>query len=115
VNLSREVIKNVTAYAEFWADYNNDPVIKATQLSFDTALAWTVFPNVQLDVGANFGLNAVTPAIQVYAGASCHQAAPDGATQCDFSQLIPAAGVPSANIATAFAGCSQSLGAAFYR
>jgi Putative MetA-pathway of phenol degradation len=70
VNLSREVIKNVTAYAEFWADYNNDPVVKTTQLSFDTALAWTVFPNVQLDVGANFGLNAVTPAIQVYAGAS---------------------------------------------
>ena len=70
VNLSREVIKNVTAYAEFWADYNDDPVIKTTQLSFDTALAWTVFPNVQLDVGANFGLNAVTPAIQVYAGVS---------------------------------------------
>jgi hypothetical protein len=70
VNLSREVIKNVTAYAEFWADYNDDPVIKTTQLSFDIALAWTVFPNVQLDVGANFGLNAVTPAIQVYAGVS---------------------------------------------
>ena len=70
VNLSREVIKNVTAYAEFWADYNDDPVIKTTQLSFDTALAWTVCPNVQLDVGANFGLNAVTPAIQVYAGVS---------------------------------------------
>jgi hypothetical protein len=70
VTLSREVIKNVTAYAEFWADYNDDPVIKTTQLSFDTALAWTVSPNVQLDVGANFGLNAVTPAIQVYAGVS---------------------------------------------
>ena len=70
VNLSREVIKNVTAYAELWADFNNDPVVKTTQLSFDTALAWTVFPNVQLDVGANFGLNAVTPAIQVYAGLS---------------------------------------------
>ncbi len=38
VNLSREVIKNVTAYAEFWADHNDDPVIKTTQLSFDTAL-----------------------------------------------------------------------------
>ena len=70
VNLSREVIKNVTAYAELWADYNDDPVIKTTQLSFDTALAWTVFPNVQLDVGANFGLNSVTPTIQVYAGLS---------------------------------------------
>jgi hypothetical protein len=53
-----------------WADYSDDPVIKTTQLSFDTALEWTVFPNLQLDVGANFGLNAVTPAIQVYAGVS---------------------------------------------
>jgi hypothetical protein len=70
VNLSREVIKNVTAYVEFWADYNDDPVIKATELSFDTALAWTIFSNVQLDVGANFGLNSVTPAIQIYAGLS---------------------------------------------
>jgi Putative MetA-pathway of phenol degradation len=70
INLSREVIKNVTAYAELWADYNDDPVIMTTQLSFDTALAWTVFPNVQLDVGANFGLNSVTPTIQVYTGLS---------------------------------------------
>jgi hypothetical protein len=70
VNLSREVIKNVTAYVEFWADYNDDPVIKTTQLSVDTALAWTIFSNVQLDVGANFGLNSVTPAIQIYAGLS---------------------------------------------
>jgi hypothetical protein len=70
VNLSREVIKNVTAYVEFWADYNDDPIIKTTQLSFDTALAWTIFSNVQLDVGANFGLNSVTPAIQIYAGLS---------------------------------------------
>jgi hypothetical protein len=70
VNLSREVIKNVTAYVELWADYNDDPVTKTTQLSFDTALAWTVLPNVRLDVGANFGLNSITPAIQVYAGVS---------------------------------------------
>ena len=25
VNLSREVIKNVTAYVELWSDYNDDP------------------------------------------------------------------------------------------
>jgi hypothetical protein len=70
LNLSREVMKNVTAYAELWADHNDDPVIKTTQMSFDTALAWMVLPNVQLDVGANFGLNSVTPALQLYAGLS---------------------------------------------
>ena len=70
VNLSREVIKNVTAYVELWSDYNNDPVVKATQMSFDTAVSWIVIPNVQLDVGANFGLTSATPAVQVYAGLS---------------------------------------------
>jgi hypothetical protein len=70
VNLSREVIKNVTAYVELWSDYNDDPVVKTTQVSFDVALAWVVIPNMQLDVGANFGLNSVTPAVQVYTGLS---------------------------------------------
>jgi hypothetical protein len=70
VNLSREVIKNVTAYVELWADYNDNPVVKATQMSFDTAVAWIVVPNVQLDLGANFGLTSATPAIQIYAGLS---------------------------------------------
>ena len=63
VNLSLEVIKNVTAYVELWADYNDNPVVKTTQLSFDTAVAWIVVPNAQLDVGANFGLTSATPAI----------------------------------------------------
>jgi hypothetical protein len=69
-NLSREVIKNVPAYVELWSDYNNDPIVETTQVSFDTALSWIVFPNVQLDVGANFGLTSVTPAVQVYTGLS---------------------------------------------
>ena len=70
VNLSREVIKNVTAYVELWSDYNADPTQKATLMSFDTAVAWVVVPNVQLDVGGNFGLTSATPAVQVYAGLS---------------------------------------------
>jgi Putative MetA-pathway of phenol degradation len=70
VNLSREVIKSVTTYVELWSDYNDDPVVKTTQVSFDTALAWVIFPNVQLDVGANFGLTTATPAVQVYTGLS---------------------------------------------
>jgi hypothetical protein len=53
-----------------WSDYNDDPVLKTTQLSFDTAVAWMVFPNVQLDAGVNFGLNRATPAIQLYTGIS---------------------------------------------
>jgi hypothetical protein len=70
VNLSREVIKNVTAYVELWSDYNADPTAKATLMSFDTALAWVFLPNVQIDLGANFGLTGATPAVQIYAGLS---------------------------------------------
>jgi hypothetical protein len=70
INLSREVIKNVTAYVELWSDYNDDPVVKTTQMSFDVAVAWVFVPNSQIDFGANFGLNSATPAIQVYTGLS---------------------------------------------
>ncbi len=70
VNLSREVIKNVTAYAELWSDYNADPRQKAILVSADAAIAWTVVPNLQFDIGANIGLTSATPALQVYAGFS---------------------------------------------
>lgn len=70
VNLSREVIKNVTAYVELWSDYNADPAARATLVSADAAIAWVFLPNVQVDVGANFGLTSATPMVQVYAGLS---------------------------------------------
>jgi len=70
VNLSRPIVKDVTLYVELWSDVNNDPTAKVTQYSFDTALAWTIKPNFQLDVGANFGLNRETPAVEVYIGAA---------------------------------------------
>jgi hypothetical protein len=70
VNLSRELIKNVTAYVELWSDYNADPTQKATLVSADVAVAWVFLPNVQADFGANIGLTSATPAIQVFAGLS---------------------------------------------
>jgi len=70
VNLSREVEKNVTLYVEFWSDYNNDPALRTVQYSFDTAIAWAVRPNLQLDFGADFGLNSATPAFQLFVGLS---------------------------------------------
>ncbi|HLX14040.1 MAG TPA: transporter [Bradyrhizobium sp.] len=70
VNLSRPIVKDVTLYVELWSDVNNDPTGRVAQYSFDTALAWTVKPNFQIDVGANFGLNRATPAVQLYVGAA---------------------------------------------
>ena len=70
VNLSHELVKDVTLYGEFWSDYNDDPTQRTTQYSFDTAVTWLVRPNLQLDAGVDFGLNAATPAVQVFAGIS---------------------------------------------
>jgi hypothetical protein len=70
VNLSREVIKNVTAYVELWSDYSADPIKGTTLMSFDAAVAWVFLPSVQIDLGANFGLTSATPVIQVYTGLS---------------------------------------------
>jgi Putative MetA-pathway of phenol degradation len=70
VNLSRQVVKDVTMYVEFWSDCNNDPRQRTTQLSLDVAFAWVVRPNLQLDVGADAGLTGATPTIQVVAGIS---------------------------------------------
>jgi Putative MetA-pathway of phenol degradation len=68
IGLSREIVKDVTLTAELWSQVNVDPSGTVKQYSFDTAIAWNVRPNVQLDLGANFGLNRDTPAIQLYAG-----------------------------------------------
>jgi Putative MetA-pathway of phenol degradation len=70
VNLSREVIKNVTAYVELWSDCSADPTQGATLMSFDAAVQWLFLPNAQVDFGANFGMTRATPAVQVYTGLS---------------------------------------------
>ena len=66
--ISGPIAKDVTLTAELWAQINSDPARTVRQYSFDTALAWAVQPTLQLDVGANFGLNKDTPAVQLYTG-----------------------------------------------
>lgn len=68
VGLSAPVAKDVTATAEFWMQHNYDPAGTVHQYSFDTAIAWTPRKDFQIDLGANFGLNRDTPAVQVYTG-----------------------------------------------
>lgn len=41
-----------------------------TQVSADVAAAYLVAPTLQLDAGANFGLNRDTPDAQLYVGVS---------------------------------------------
>ncbi len=68
VNLSRPIVKDVTLYGELWSGINFDPARTIRQYSFDTGIGWTVRKNVQLDIGANIGLNRDTPSLQVYSG-----------------------------------------------
>ena len=68
VSLSGPIAKDVTLTGELWSQINVDPARTGHQYSFDTALAWVPKPNLQLDIGANFGLNRETPAIQLYTG-----------------------------------------------
>ena len=63
-------IGSFTLYGELWGDWNMDPSGTVAQASADTALAYGVTPYLQLDVGANFGLNKNTPNVQGYVGIS---------------------------------------------
>jgi hypothetical protein len=60
----------VNVSAELWGQWDWDPAGTGKEYSADVAFAY--FPNkdLQLDAGANFGLNRQTPGIELYAGIS---------------------------------------------
>ncbi len=68
ISLSRPIMKDVTLTTELWTSQNFDTFKTVRQYSFDTALAWVPRKDLQLDIGANFGLNKETPAFQIYTG-----------------------------------------------
>lgn len=71
VNLSHTLFTDsLTAAGELWTDNNRDPSGTVEQASADFALSWVAVPNLQLDFGANIGLNRATPDFQGYAGIS---------------------------------------------
>jgi hypothetical protein len=69
VNLGKAIGK-VNVAAELWGQWDFDPAGTGRQYSADVMLAWLARPKLQLDAGANFGLNRNTPDVQVYAGIS---------------------------------------------
>lgn len=70
VNLSLPIESRWTATAELWTNLNFDPAGMVEQASADGALAYTLSSDVQFDVGANVGLTAATPDLELYAGLS---------------------------------------------
>jgi hypothetical protein len=68
VNLARPLSQRSTLAVELWSSINYDPAQTIRQSSADLALTYLVTPVLQLDLGANFGLNDATPDAQVYLG-----------------------------------------------
>jgi hypothetical protein len=72
-NLSHALTESVTGYVELWGQANSDPIKPNKQASLDLSLAWLVWkksPSLQFDLGANIGLTAATPRLQIYLGVS---------------------------------------------
>ena len=70
LNLSAPVFPNITLIGEAWTMTNFDPAHKMTLASADMALSWLVHDDLQLDAGANFGLNRDTADVEIYSGLS---------------------------------------------
>jgi hypothetical protein len=55
---------------ELWGAWDWDPLGTTRQASADGSLAYLLGNDVQLDAGANFGLNRATPDLELYGGIS---------------------------------------------
>lgn len=69
VDVSRAVGR-WTFYGELWNDQDFDPARPTTQTTADVAAAYLATRTVQLDAGANFGLDRAAPQQQYYLGVS---------------------------------------------
>jgi len=60
----------LTLSGELWGQWNWDPAGTVRQYSADASIAYLASQAVQLDAGANVGLNSQTPDVEVYTGVS---------------------------------------------
>ena len=70
VNVAGPIAPGLTLVGELWSNFNFDPAGTVRQASLDSALAYAVSSDVQLDAGTNLGLTRDTPDVEVYAGVS---------------------------------------------
>ena len=70
LNLGIAVSDKLNLSAEIWAMWDWDPAGTGKQVSADGSIAYLLTTDLQLDAGANFGLNRQTPDVEVYAGVS---------------------------------------------
>ena len=70
VNFAVPAAARLTLVGEVWTVTNFDPAGTITLVSADGAVAYAVNDDLQLDLGANLGLNRNTPDVEIYAGLS---------------------------------------------
>jgi hypothetical protein len=72
VNLGLAASSRLSFSAELWGQWDWDPAGTGKQTSADGSIAYLVNNGLQVDGGANFGLNRETPDVELYAGVSEH-------------------------------------------
>jgi hypothetical protein len=70
VNIAHSLTGPLSVALEYWRQDNHDPSGRVKQESADIAFTYLASPDLQLDVGANIGVNRATPDHQLYAGMS---------------------------------------------
>ena len=68
INVTWSLPKNLTLSTELYAREDQDPGGVVTQCSADVGLSLGLRDDLELDVGADLGLNPQTPAVQAYVG-----------------------------------------------
>jgi len=68
VELGWQATPRLNLSAELWGQWDWDPARTERQVSADVAAAYLSSQRVQLDAGANFGLNRATPDADLYLG-----------------------------------------------
>jgi len=69
-SLGWQVSPKLNLSGEIWGQWDWDPAGTTRQASADGAVAYLLSNSVQIDAGANFGLNKQTPDVELYAGVS---------------------------------------------
>jgi hypothetical protein len=69
-SLGWQVSRKLSLSAELWGQWDWDPSGTTRQYSADATIAYLIGNDLQLDAGANFGLNRATPDVELYAGFS---------------------------------------------
>ncbi len=69
ISVERELpgLKGLIAEIEFYSSVGTDRLTPAVR-TLDTSLQYPLTPNLQVDAGANFGLNRDAPRLQLYTG-----------------------------------------------